>query len=122
MKYTAEQVEAMAAKLRQLPPAEKKTADFSRQETVKLLAKEITALQRRGYTLDAISESLRGVGLDILTPTLKNYLQRARPGKKKAVRAAPADTGSKAPREAAASKAPSPAPASFTPKADSSDI
>ena len=121
MKYTAEQVEAMAAKLRQLPPVEKKTQDFSRQETVKLLAKEITALQRRGYTLDAISESLRGVGLDILTPTLKNYLQRARPGKKKTVRAASADARSQAPVASAASKAPSPA-AVFTPKPDSSDI
>ena len=121
MKYTAEQVEAMAAKLRQLPPAEKKTQDFSRQETVKLLAKEIAALQRRGYTLEAISESLRGVGLDILTPTLKNYLQRARPGKKKTVRAAPAEARSKAPVASAVGKAPSPA-AAFTPKPDSSDI
>ena len=83
MKYTAEQLEAIAAKLRQMPAPEKKPRDFSRQEAVKVLAKEIVALQRRGYSLEQISESLRGEGLDVATPTLKNYLQRSKTTKKK---------------------------------------
>ena len=47
-----------------------------------MLSKEIAALQKRGYTLEQISETLRGEGLNIATPTLKSYLQRAKPAKK----------------------------------------
>ena len=80
VEYTSEQVEAIALKLRELPPIEKQIK-HSKQETVKLLAKEIVALQKRGYTLDQIAAALRGEGLDIATPTLKSYLQRAKPSK-----------------------------------------
>ncbi len=86
-RYTAEQIEAIAGKLRQLPPVEKKKRDFSGQEAIKSLAKDIGVLQRRGYSLEQISESLRGEGMDILTPTLKNYLQRAKTIKKPPARA-----------------------------------
>jgi hypothetical protein len=36
------------------------------------------ALQQRGYTIEEVAESLRGHGFEITTPTLKNYLQRAK--------------------------------------------
>jgi len=121
MKYTAEQLEAIALKLRQMPPAEKKQRDFSRQEAVKVLSKEITALQRRGYSLEQISESLRGEGLDVATPTLKNYLQRARPAKKGAPKATAGATTSRSPTPV---KKPSPSSrtSGFTPKPDSAEI
>ncbi len=96
MKYTAEQIEAIAAKLREMPPAEKKKQNHGKQETVKILSKEIYALQKRGYTLDQISETLRGENLSITTPTLKNYLQRAEPAKKARAQA-PKDTPPSAP-------------------------
>ncbi len=48
-----------------------------------MLAKEIVALQKRGYTLEQIAETLRGEGLAISTPTLKSYLQRIKLGKNK---------------------------------------
>ena len=35
-------------------------------------------MQQRGYTLEEVAEGLRGRGLAITTPTLKNYLQRAK--------------------------------------------
>lgn len=121
MKYTTEQLEAIALKLRQMPPAEKKKRDFSRQEAVKILAKEITALQRRGYSLEQISESLRGEGLDVATPTLKNYLQRSKITKKNPPKTPPnAPAGATA--QAATEKAPSPSKAAFTPKPDSAEI
>lgn len=81
MKYTKEQLEAIKSKLRGMPKIENKQ-EISKQEAVRILSKEITDLQKRGYTLDQISETLRGEGLSIATPTLKNYLQRAKPTKK----------------------------------------
>jgi len=80
MAYTTEQLEGIAAKLREMPPVEKKKQVHSKAEAVRFLGKEIAALQKRGYSLDQIAESLRGEGLDIATPTLKSYLQRAKKG------------------------------------------
>jgi hypothetical protein len=87
MKYTGEQLESIASRLKEKPPIEKKKQEHSKQEAVKILSKEIAALQKRGYTLDQISEMLKGEGLDIATPTLKNYLQRAKSPAKKVEKA-----------------------------------
>lgn len=82
MKYSTTQLEGIAAKLREMRLVEKKKQEHSKQEAVKLLAKEITALKKRGYTLDEISETLRSEGLDLATPTLRNYLQKLKHSKK----------------------------------------
>ena len=82
MDYTVESVERMAEKLRLLPPVEKSKRHLNKQEAVKQLADEIVALQGKGYTIEQITESLKGVGLEINTPTLKSYLQRAKPSKR----------------------------------------
>jgi len=122
MKYTTEQLEAIAAKLRDMPPVEKKKQEHSKQEAVRILAKEITALQKRGYTLDQISETLRGEGLSIATPTLKSYLQRAKPAKKAPVQA-PGDTPPPPPPPpSAVKKTVDTSKATFTPKTDSDEI
>ena len=83
MGYSNEKLGAIAAKLKTMPAIEKKKQEHSKQDAVKVLAKEIAALQKRGYTLDQIAETLRGEGLDITTPTLKSYLQRIKAGKNK---------------------------------------
>ena len=83
MGYSNEKLGAIAAKLKTMPAIEKKKQEHSKQDAVKVLAKEIAALQKRGYTLDKIAETLRGEGLDITTPTLKSYLQRIKSGKNK---------------------------------------
>ena len=83
MKYTSEQLDAIAAKLRDMPAVEKRRQEYSKQAAVAVLIKEITALQKRGYALAEIAEALRGEGLDIATPTLKNYLLRIKPARKK---------------------------------------
>ena len=85
---------------------------------MRILSKEIAALQKRGYTLDQISETLRGEGLSIATPTLKSYLQRAKLAKKAPVQA-PGDTP---PRLPAVKKPADTSKATFTPKPDSDDI
>jgi intein-encoded DNA endonuclease-like protein len=78
MGYTAAQVKEIAVKLRAMPVVEPPPKDLTKQEVVKMLAKEIKSLQNKGYTLEQISTSLKGEGLDISTPTLKSYLQRVK--------------------------------------------
>ena len=78
MKYTTEQVEAVRSKMKDLPPIEKKKQELGKSDVVKMLAKEIAVLRKRGYTFEQISEYLKGEGLDIGTPSLKSYLQRAK--------------------------------------------
>lgn len=76
-KHTVEAVDEMIAKLRLLPPKDPAKRKLDKQESVKRMAQELIALQERGYTLEEIADSVRGVGLNITTPTLKTYLQRA---------------------------------------------
>lgn len=85
--YKADHLEAVAAKLRAMPPVEKKSKDANKQEAIKILAQEIKAMQTRGYSLGEIGEILRGEGIAVTTPTLKSYLQRTKPVKKAAVKA-----------------------------------
>jgi len=115
MKYTTEQLEAIAVKLRDLPPAAKRIQEHSKKEAVALLAREITALQKRGYTLVQIAESLRGEGLDIATPTLKAYILSTKSKRKvsaPAVKSAPAKKGIES----------KPSPVGFAVSTDTDDI
>ena len=86
MTFTLEKAEEMACALRALPAMDASKQRLTKQGVVKHLAGEIAALQQRGYTIEQIVESLRGIGLEISTPTLKSYLQRA---KRKPARGAP---------------------------------
>jgi hypothetical protein len=78
MGYTVKQVEEIASKLRALPAIEPPPKDLTKSDVVKMLAKEIKSLQKRGYSLEQIASSLKGEGLDISTPTLKSYMQKAK--------------------------------------------
>jgi hypothetical protein len=83
MAITIEQVETLAAKLRTLPPIENKKRFVSKQESIKMLANEIDALRKRGYTLEQVAELLTADHLEIGTSTLKSYLQRSQSSSKK---------------------------------------
>jgi hypothetical protein len=120
MKYTTDQIEAVRSKMKDLPPIEKKKQQLGKSDVVKMLAKEIAVLRKRGYTFEQISEYLKGEGLDIGTPSLKSYLQRAK---------AAAAPKPKAQAQAQAQKDTLPAPknaetpkGSFSPRPDSDDI
>ena len=78
MKYTNTQLDLILDKLKNMPPVKGENQGCSKQEAVKILKKEISSMQQRGYALDQISEILRTEGIDITTPTLKSYLQRAK--------------------------------------------
>ena len=121
MKYTIEQIEAVRSKFRELPPAEKKKQEFGKSDVVKMLAKEIVVLRKRGYTLEQISDYFKGEGMDIGTPSLKSYLQRAKAA------AAPKPKASKdtppAPPQAPQTPKTAETPkGSFSPRPDSDDI
>ena len=74
---TVETVEQISAKLKELPAVENKKRPVSKQEAIKLLAKDIKAMQARGYTLDQVSEQLKEFGVLLAIPTLRSYLKRA---------------------------------------------
>jgi len=127
MGYTNEKLEAIAAKLKNMPVIEKKKQEHSKQDAVKLLSKEIALLQKRGYTLDQIAETLRGEGLDITTPTLKSYLQRIKAGKNKDSKTAHKTESKKTvmpvnKQAAETGQQSKESEAFFTPKPDSDDI
>jgi hypothetical protein len=67
MAYTLEQSDLMASALRGLPPMDGSKRKLTKQAVVRRLAREIAALQARGYTIEQVVESLHGVGLDITT-------------------------------------------------------
>ena len=74
---TLEQVEQISAKLKELPAVENKKRPVSKQEAIKLLARDIKAMQARGYTLEQVSELLKQLGVSLATPTLRSYLRRS---------------------------------------------
>lgn len=91
MAYTGEEVEKFAATLDALPAIDTSNRKYNKKETIRLIAKHITAARKRGYSLEQIAESLRGEGLGIADPTLRNYMsQNKRSVKKKATRTASA--------------------------------
>lgn len=116
MKYTSEQLDAIAAKLRDMPAVEKRRQEYSKQAAVAVLIKEITALQKRGYALAEIAEALRGEGLDIATPTLKNYLLRTKPTRKKP------STANAVPKPVPPKPPPATKPSSFPVASDTDEI
>ncbi len=84
--YTEEELAVMEQKLLALPPIEAAKRKRNKQGAVIRLAKAIATLQERDYTIEDIADSLRGVGLDLSTPTLKSYLQRAKEKDEKVAR------------------------------------
>src|SRR6188472_2002891 len=103
MRFSKEELAAVAGRLRELPGKDD-ARKHSKRAAIAMLSREITELKRRGYTLEQVAEALSGSGLTISTPTLKNYLHRQR---RAAERAKGSKTGST--RRAAGKHAVSPA-------------
>ncbi len=114
MDYTLETARRLAEELRAIPAKDPSQRRLDKQAMVKELARELIALQQRGYTIEEVAESLRGRGLEITTPTLKNYLQRAKStaakragnlGGRRVARGAPTSVGASARCQPPAAKA-----------------
>jgi hypothetical protein len=78
LEYTVESANWLIAELRAIPAKDPAKRKLDKQAMVSLIASELVALQKRGYTIEEVAEGLRGRGFAITTPTLKNYLQRAK--------------------------------------------
>ena len=81
MSFTKTQIDEFARRLKELPAVEK-PANINKVEAIKTLKPEILAMQKKGYTLEKISEVLTELGMEIKTTTLKAYLQKSNPKKK----------------------------------------
>ena len=77
-KLTLAKVDAIAAKLRELPAREPRARVVSKQETVELLLNEIHALKKRGYTIKEIAQILSAEGASLTAGSLSNFLWRCR--------------------------------------------
>lgn len=98
--YTVESANRLAEELRAIPPKDPAKRKLDKQGMVSLLAGELVGLQQRGYSIEEVAESLRGRGLAITTPTLKNYLQRAKSKPDNRAKNGARSSGSGAPKAA----------------------
>jgi len=122
MNYTPEQIEEFANKLQQLPEITKNKLS-TKKEAIGKLKGEILLLRKKGYSVENIAESLRGIGLDITSQTLKTYLQRTKSvTKKKAQSKATVDTPPLAPSTKTTTNAAYTNTAAFEVKEDTIDI
>ena len=78
MEFTLESTTRLAEELRAIPPKDPAKRRLDKQAVINEIKQEVIALQQRGYTIEEVAEMLRGRGFEITTPTLKNYLQRAK--------------------------------------------
>jgi hypothetical protein len=82
MSLTLEKVEQLREKMKSAPEVAPEKREVTKQEAVAALRAEIELMQKRGYTLDEIAKMISENGIELTTPTLKSYLQRAKAGKK----------------------------------------
>lgn len=77
MGYKIAQVEDLKKKISELPELDNSEREVTKQEAIKLLSKEISLLQKRGYSIAMVADVLTRNGMEISIPTLKTYLTRS---------------------------------------------
>ncbi|MEO8211611.1 MAG: hypothetical protein ABI560_00370 [Myxococcales bacterium] len=76
--YSLQMVNEIASALRALPAKDPSERRLHKQAVIRHIVQEITALQKRGYTLEEVARIVTTEGVEVTTPTLKSYLQRIR--------------------------------------------
>ena len=76
-RFSNEQLANIAKKLLDMPE-QAVGKQHSKQDAVRVLSKEISTLQSRGYTMEAIATTLSAQGFRITPGTLKSYVRRAK--------------------------------------------
>ena len=131
MKIKKEQIDEISERLKSLPVVEKKKQSYSKFEAVVMLSKEISQLQKKGYTQEEIASVLSDSGLPISKAMLSNYLRRAKPTTSKKDDGTSDNEGqapvhsTETPKEVVQESTKKPVDsnrASFTPKPDSDEI
>lgn len=80
MKYLVSQIEVWREELAALPPQDPGRRKVGKEQAVALMAKELQAAARRGYTADELADVLATKGLDVHGHTLRKTLRKARRG------------------------------------------
>ena len=76
MAVNIEDIETLRCELEALPRHQPQSV--SKQDAVALLAKQLGAAQRRGYSAEELAQMLSNKGIAINAATLRGYLQRSR--------------------------------------------
>jgi hypothetical protein len=112
MAITIEDIEALRRRLAELPRNQPR--EVTKQEAVSLLASELGAARRRGYSPEDLAQLLSEQGVMINAATLRGYLRRKRKARKPSASKA---AHPPAPSEAGAgSRASAPAPSPSEPR------
>ena len=107
MAITIDDIEALRRRLTELPRNQPR--EVSKQEAVALLASELGAARRRGYSPEELAQLISEQGVAINGATLRGYLRRTRRSRK-GRRGTPTTVGTKGAATArSASNAPAPA-------------
>ena len=80
MAITIEDIEALRRKITELPRHQAR--QVSKQEAITLLATELGAARRRGYSPDELAQLMSEQGVAINAATLRGYLRRNRRSRK----------------------------------------
>jgi len=80
MAITIDDIEALRRRLTELPRNQPR--EVSKQEAVILLASELGAARRRGYSPEELARLMSEQGVAINAATLRGYLRRKRRGRK----------------------------------------
>jgi len=81
--YTMDEANSIVEALRALPAKDPSQRRLDKQAVIRHIVDEIKALQERGYALEEVASILTDKGVELTTPTLKSYLQRARHARKR---------------------------------------
>jgi hypothetical protein len=124
MSVTIEDIEALRSILTELPRHQPK--EVSKQEAIALLASELGAARRRGYTPDELARILSERGVAINAATLRGYLRRNRSSRRGHENKAATDrrdrTAAPATPTSSAPTAPAPASPSSPPRAPAAGV
>ena len=93
MAITIDDIEALRRRLTELPRNQPR--EVSKQEAVALLASELGAARRRGYSPEELAQLMSEQGVAINGATLRGYLRRTR-RTRKGRRGTPTTVGTKA--------------------------
>ena len=77
-KLTRSLVDEAADKLKSLGPIPKEQQEVSKIDAIKLLRGQIKALQKKGYSMEQVAETLTEYGIPITAATLSSYLNKTK--------------------------------------------
>jgi hypothetical protein len=76
MAITAAKIEEIRQKLLGLQQIDDSEREVTKQDAIRILARAIAQVQRRGHSINKVADLLTELGLDISVSTLKSYLSK----------------------------------------------